>query len=260
MDSQKPFSIRQGINQEPQASVEDAPDKLRYFIWKVLQGNFGSVTAAAEVVEDFQQNPGFSAHFYNPHDPNGWPNLYQAIMAFEWWQIYDFIEFLYKTPGFGKREFTIELNELLSSLNSCYRLDSAGKIFYQGSESFHSVVAGAKLVLKETGRNTAKTEMHNALDDLSRRPQPDLTGAVQHAMAALECVANDVCGTTGETLGQLVKKRPKMFPQPIGDAVSKLYGFASDRGRHLTEGKDPDLKEVELVVGIAATLVTYLIR
>jgi hypothetical protein len=48
-------------------------------------------------------------------------------------------------------------------------------------------------------------EIHKALENLSKRPVPDLTGAVQHAMAALECVANDVCGENGETLGKVVR-------------------------------------------------------
>jgi len=48
-------------------------------------------------------------------------------------------------------------------------------------------------------------------------------------MAALECVANTVCGEESETLGQLIKKHPDKFPAPLGDAVSKLYGFASEK-------------------------------
>ncbi|MGA2859581.1 MAG: hypothetical protein ABSE40_22150 [Candidatus Sulfotelmatobacter sp.] len=79
-------------------------------------------------------------------------------------------------------------------------------------------------------------------------------------MAALECVAKDVCGEEGGTLGQVIKKHPDKFPAPLGDGVAKLYGFASDKGRHITEGGEPDIKEVELIVGIAATVATYLSR
>ncbi len=76
-------------------------------------------------------------------------------------------------------------------------------------------------------------------------------------MAGLECVANHVCGEGGETLGQLVKNHPDKFPPPLGDAVSKLYGFASGRGRHIAEGGEPDIKEVELIVSVAAAVATY---
>ena len=47
---------------------------------------------------------------------------------------------------------------------------------------------------------------------------------------------------------------------PMGEAVSKLYGFASEKGRHIKEGGEPAQKEAEFVVGIAATVATYLIR
>jgi hypothetical protein len=69
-----------------------------------------------------------------------------------------------------------------------------------------------------------------------------------------------VCGESGDTLGQIVKKHPDYFPAPLGEAASKFYGFASERGRHVTEGKIPEHKEVELIVGIAASGATYLSR
>jgi hypothetical protein len=144
--------------------------------------------------------------------------------------------------------------------NIPWRMDNDGEIAYKGSEAFESTVHIATSQLAKAGRKTAKDEMHKALGGLSKRPHPDLTGAVHHAMAALECVASDVCGEKGETLGQIVKRHPNKFPPPIGEAVSKLYGFASDKGRHITEGGEPDLKEAELIVGIAATVATYLSR
>jgi len=38
--------------------------------------------------------------------------------------------------------------------------------------------------LEAARRNTARGEIHEALGDLSRRPAPDITGAIQHAMVA----------------------------------------------------------------------------
>lgn len=135
-----------------------------------------------------------------------------------------------------------------------------GLLEYRGSESFERTVETAESALDVAGRTTAKEEIHKALEDLSRRPSPDLTGAVHHAMGALECVAADVCGEQGETLGQIVKRHPDKFPPPLGEAVGKLYGFASEKGRHIKEGGEPAQKEAELIVGIAATVATYLIR
>jgi len=44
-------------------------------------------------------------------------------------------------------------------------------------------------VLETAKLETAKTEIREALNDLSRRPTPDITGAIQHSLACLECVA-----------------------------------------------------------------------
>ena len=37
-------------------------------------------------------------------------------------------------------------------------------------------------------------EIHEALKDISRRPTPDRTGAIQHSIAAMECTAREVAG------------------------------------------------------------------
>ena len=57
--------------------------------------------------------------------------------------------------------------------------------------------------------------------DLSRRPNPDITGAIQHAMAALECIARTVCGDGSSTLGALLKRNPDLIPKPLNEAVEK---------------------------------------
>jgi AbiJ-like protein len=188
--------------------------------------------------------------------------MYSYIEGFKWWEVYDFAETVFHIVVSNNRYegegFQAELNKVLEENNIPYRM-FGGEIAYKGSESFESAVGTAKLVLAARGSKTAKDEIHKSLEDLSSRP-PDLTGAVHHAMAALECVANTVCGEKSETLGQLIKKYPEKFPAPLGDAVGKLYGFASEKGRHITEGGEPDPKDVELIVGIAATVATYLSR
>ncbi len=50
------------------------------------------------------------------------------------------------------------------------------------------------------------------------------------------------------------------MPKPLDIAVEKAWGYASEMGRHLQEGRTPERGEVELIVGIAATIATYLAR
>jgi len=262
MSAKKQFSIRQGIEPEPKPALDEAPKHLRYFLLKYLEKRFTAYPhLAAEILEDFLHDPAIGNLFRNPHDPSAWNKMYTFIDAFKWWQIYDFTEAIYnnEVDDYKRSKYVEALNAVLDEENISYRMNYRGQIFYKGSESFETAVNTARSVLAAAGRNTAKNEIHKALEDLNRRP-PDLTGALQHAMAALECVAKDACGEKAETLGQIIKKHSERFPPPLDDAVSKLYGFASNRGRHITEGTEPEFKEVELIVGVAATVATYLSR
>ncbi|KAG1466865.1 hypothetical protein G6F57_013187 [Rhizopus arrhizus] len=149
-------------------------------------------------------------------------------------------------------------------INKVFRKNGIGwqllgnRIEFRGSEAFEIAIRKGTSELRSAGKNTTANELHEALRDLSRRPNPELTGAIQHGMAALECLAKDLTGGDKETLGALVKNNPSLFPSPLGEAVSKVYGFASNNGRHLKEGGDPSLEEAELIVGLSGVLCRYL--
>jgi hypothetical protein len=109
------------------------------------------------------------------------------------------------------------------------------------------------------GAGTARGEIEQAHADIKKAP-PDLTGAVQHALSALECVARKHAGNSNATLGDLIKKFPGLLPPPLDQAMEKIWGFASNHGRHLREGGKPDAAEVELLVGLATVCCTYVAR
>jgi hypothetical protein len=125
-------------------------------------------------------------------------------------------------------------------------------------ETFAATTAEAVEVLEQSGRSVAAKEIHEVLRDISRRPESDRTGAIQHAMAALECTARDVTGEPNSTLGALLPRLD--LPRPLDVAVDKLWGFASDRARHLREGQNVDDLEAELVVSVACAVSVFLAR
>jgi hypothetical protein len=79
-------------------------------------------------------------------------------------------------------------------------------------------------------------------------------------MAALECIARDVVGDPNATLGELLKKHPDTIPPPLDVALSKIWGFACDRARHLREDQPPRIEEAELVVGLVGAVSVYLLK
>jgi hypothetical protein len=105
------------------------------------------------------------------------------------------------------------------------------------------VVTEATAALEESPRPTAARHLHEALQDLSRRPDADLPGAIYHAMGSLECVARDVAGDNKATLGDILKRYPGLLPKPLDKALSQIWGYASNEARHIEEGREPNREE-----------------
>ena len=74
-------------------------------------------------------------------------------------------------------------------------------------------------------------------------------------MAALETTAREVAGQPNPTLGKLI---PMLnLPAPLDQAIHKLWGYASEYGRHIREQQDVNHVEADLVVTIAGALCAY---
>jgi len=209
-----------------------------------------------------------------PPDQDNWsgPNIEDEnkdlIDSCEWFYIYDLVEEIYnelrssKYDGVrGKSAFEhlgAEINRVFYRDGIGWKIED-GIIKIRGSEAFEKATRNAIDELESSGRDTAKNEIKEALNDLSRRPEPDITGAVQHSLAAVECVARDITGDSS-TLGALIKRNPDLFPKPLDSSVKKAWGYASEFGRHLREGRTPDIYEVEFLVGFSSLLCTYLTK
>ena len=71
-------------------------------------------------------------------------------------------------------------------------------------------------------------------------------------------MARDVSGDAKATLGEILKKHSNLVPRPLDSALEKIWGYASNEARHVVEGREPEQAEAELLVGLAATVATYL--
>lgn len=260
--SNESFSDRFGYHgQEITITVrEDAPQSLRDAI--VLLGY--------EVgLDPHQMRSVLCEVLLRRPDPNNWsayPNVAWEVESLideaPWYKVYDIVEKVYRL--FQKRSPSGEDAQAFERrLNSFFRENGIGwemqegRVIARGSEAFGSASNEAIREMGATGRSTASREMHEALQDISRRPHADVTGAIQHAMAALECVARDIAGSK-ETLGRIIPTLS--LPKPLDSALQKLWGFASEQGRHIQEGREPRFEEAELIVTIASSVSTYLIR
>ena len=202
-------------------------------------------------------------------DENNWsdyPNIDGELRSLlddcEWYRVYDVIEAIYrhlseKPPSFNLNKFIAEVNEYFRENGIGWKLID-GRIEVRGPEALQNTVEIAKATLDSTGLQTAKQELNEALVDLSRRPDPDVSGAIQHAMAALECVAREVTGDPKATLGEIMRHQSMLVPKPLDQAISKVWGYASQYARHIREDHVAKYEEAQLIVGICAAVSTYL--
>lgn len=254
----KPFSERHGFKpKEKKITIRhSAPDELRYVLADMAYSSGFSPGLFRKIVcRTLRKRP-------NPNNWSEFPNIDNEIRylldSCEWYQVYDVIEDIYQDGG-DSEKFKDEINSYFKAEGIGWQIID-GKIEVRGEEGFETAIKEASSAVEESGLKTASNEIHEAILDLSRRPNADITGAVQHGMAALECVAREICGDKNATLGDILKRYGEIIPKPLDNAIEKAWGYASDKGRHLREGQAPAFEEAELIVGICASVSTYLLK
>ena len=254
------FSKRFGhIESEKEITIrEDAPDELRQFI--------------IQLIYDFRYPPSFLREVICRTlkvlpDRDNWseyPNIAgeaeNLLIKCEWFQVYDIIEaFWDRIDQKFREEYSNEINEFFKHKGIGWKIEH-GQIETRGDKVFENSVFEVENVLKNSEMPTAHAEYKEAILDLSRRPKPDITGAIQHSLACIECVCRDITGNPKATLGELIKRYPDIVPKPLDSAIEKIWGFSSEQGRHLREGHEPNYEEAELLVQLVSAFSSYLVK
>lgn len=255
------FSERHGYKPpEVEISVrEDAPPDLRFAIVAIAEEAGMKPTAMRRIICGvLLAQPD---HSNWSEYPNVWEEVQHHIAECPWSKVYDIAEALHSAIVHTKpdraEEFSDRLNQFFRERGIGWDMRE-GRILFRGSEVFTHTTLEATTSLKDANLRTTANEIEEALRDISRRPVPDVTGAIQHSIAALESTARDVTGQPNATLGKLI--RPLGLPAPLDKAVEKLWGYASNRARHVREGQEVHTAEAELIVSVACSLCTFLVK
>lgn len=262
----KTFSKRNGFAsvQEVEITIrEDAPEDFRGFLIQLTYAyGFKPSKLRGLVCKTLRKKP--DANNWTEH-PNIEDEVSELISDCKWYQVYDILECV--ISHIGNVDYDADIYESLSNEVNEYFIENGigwkienGLIEYRGAEAFERTLKTARSAEQEAGHMTASKELHQAIEDLSRRPQPDATGAIQHAMASLECVAREVTGDRKANLGDIMKRHTSIIPEPLDQAIIKTWGYASENGRHMREGREPTVNEAELIVGLCAALGSYLVK
>ncbi len=244
---------------------EAAPESLRYFMLETSVELEWGPSSLRDIVCRVLRTPPDGSNW--SEYPNVWGEVEGLVYRCDWFKVYDIIEALHAKMAKndlnrGKADapqFAEALNEFFIEEGIGWQLVD-GHIVTRGTEAFEAVVTEATAALEASERPTAARHLHEALQDLSRRPEADLPGAVYHAMGSLECVARDLTGDSKVTLGEALKRYPGLLPKPLDTALSQIWGYASNEARHVQEGRETSREEAELLVGLAAALSSYLTR
>jgi AbiJ N-terminal domain 4 len=264
MALQRPFSARHNYTGEKEITIrEDAPEGLRYVAIETARQLGWSPSDLRSVVCLVLRIPPDRTNW--SEYPNIWDEVTYLIGRCEWFKVYDIIEALHaKMAQEDLSRFEVQAPQFVETINHVFVEEGVGwqlvggQIVVRGDVAFEAVVRNAQMQLEATRRPTAAKHIKDALGCLSRRPEPNAPGAAYHAMGSLECVARDVTGDPQATLGQILKRFPTLLPKPLDVALSQIWGFASEEARHVREGRDIGRQEAELLVGLSATLTTYL--
>ena len=251
------FTERMGIV-SPAADItvrDDAPASMRSYIFQIMQSYEPSLKKIRSIVCFVTKEA---------EDPNNWgendfmkSEIQGIIDRCFWSRVYDIIEQFYSKLSMPqKRNFEKDINEYFIEKGIGWKMQG-GIIETRGDDIFEDGIKQAKLKLQEKGLITSQKEIKEAIADLSRRPTPEITGSIQHSLAALECVCREVTRDKA-TLGALINNHPDIVPKPLDDVIKKIWGFSSEQGRHLQEGRDPSYEEAELLVHLSASLCVYL--
>jgi hypothetical protein len=209
-----------------------------------------------EMVIELAEKHGLSPHSIRSHlcgllfvapDPSNWspyPNIdgecRTLIGGCEWHEVYDAIEIFWR-PIYADRVGLEAASLFQKDINRLFMKDGAGwqmidgLIIARGSEPFNVITRDARQILEKGRNQTAASEIHEAIKDISRRPNPDKTGAVHHAMGAIECITRSLTSNPKSTLGEIIKSKSKLhgIPPPLDEAISKMWGYSSEKGRHI---------------------------
>lgn len=258
MQIKENFSKRLGL-QAPVAEINtrnDAPKEFRQYLFFVMQ-NYGlGLKRICEIVcLATKQAPDSNQWGENDYMKS---EIEEKIVNCFWPYVYDLIELFYdKINDLEKDDFSDSINEYFLVHGIGWKLHE-GSIEYRGDVFFENDLKLTQDALKERHWDDSKREIVEAIKDMSRKPDSDITGAIQHSIAALECVCRKISGDEKDTLGDVIKKHPDLVPPPLNEAISKIWGFSSEQGRHLREGRSPKIEEAELLVHLSASICLYL--
>ena len=255
------FSQRKGIRPlQKNLQRESIDDDLRNRLWSATQltvwsqwsepGLYQTPTQEARLVDQvvqalwldhFKQPSDTIPHFAKDRPKCAYEIIRTHFFDAEWWQVYDFIEFLLKTlqGTTWSERLTRVLNKYLEEENAAYRLVNDEVVEIVDKHEIEAVESAI-----DKGTKAVQVHLSHGLTLLSDRKKPDYRNSIKESISAVESACQAMTGDPKATLGhclKIIKDKAPVHPA-LEQAFNKLYGYTSDGGgiRHaLTDDSVP---------------------
>ncbi len=152
---------------------------------------------------------------------------------FEWFEIYDFIEFTIKNlpnqllKGKFKSTFIIFINNALERENSAYRIINDEIVPITAEQEIESIEEALQHTNQYSG---VQLHLNQALKLMSDRQNPDYRNSIKESISAVESICKIITQDDKATLGKALKIIEEKYSlhTALKSSLSQLYGYASD--------------------------------
>ena len=268
------FSERFGIiKAKDTIQLEYIDDDLRNGLWNAFQlfylDKIDNQYISRSQYQTFFQNL-WHNFFKLPLDTlDNWTDstklqIREWFFNWEWFEIYDFIEFISKAKSPTNNEkFRIFCNDVLEKEISGYRFIS-GLIAPITTESEINEIDTAIENARNKNLTGVKTHLESALRKLSDRDNPDYRNSIKESISAIESIAKVISNNEKDSLGGALNKiKGKINLHPsLERGFKEIYGYTSDSDgiRHaLTEESTCDFEDAKYILVSSSAFTNYLI-
>lgn len=224
------FSERKGYKEVSEIiQIEGINTALKNSLWNFLKENIFSAddigehkgyVAVSILKEEFEKE--VCKNFLKIPIGKFFPESH--FFKFEWYEIYDFIEF---TCDFFKiQNFQKAINQILERELAGYRIINGIVTDVTNEQEIEMLVDA---LIDEDFPNV-QAHLQRALELLSDKKSPDYRNSIKESISAVESIAREIANKPKATLGEALKEIEKRgeFHKALKEGFLKLYGYTSD--------------------------------
>lgn len=272
------FSERYGYKQLREiVQIDSIDEPLRNALWSLLKihvwdhahysstyGGYHLSDESNRIINRLCERLWFN-YFKKPLDQldRKWTKVLEQLRTYffqcEWYEIYDFIEFVannYDRYKF-RDAYIQQCNAVLEKEVSAYRFVDGLISRITEQEQLEEI----ELALAKA-RGPVQMHLRRSLELLSNREEPDYRNSIKESISAVESLVAKTVGVEKGTLGQLIKKLEDdiALHPALRTAFSSLYGYTNDEGgiRHaILEAKTIGFEDGKFFLVVCSAFVNY---